>query len=526
MKRVAVIGAGPAGLMAAETLAGSAQVTVYDRMPSAGRKLLMAGRGGLNLTHGEPLEAFLARYRDAPELLRDAIRAFPPDALRAWSEALGQQTFVGSSGRVFPRAMKASPLLRAWLRRLDAAGVTFALRHHWVGWDDGRLSFETPGGPMATKADATVLALGGASWPRLGSDGGWADTLVRAGVAVAPLQPSNCGFLVAWSELFRRFAGQPLKRIALSLGTHVVRGEAVITATGLEGGAIYALSGPLRDAIAAHGEATLHVALRPDMNDLERRLAVAREKRSISTFLRKALSLSPAEIGLLQEVTHGKLSTLPPGRCASPAPRRSRARSRPRAACASTRSTRASCCALRRACSLPARCSTGKRRPAAICCRRVSLPASPPGAGRWSGCGRTAPSVRVDGRCNALPLAAQACAVAAQTTSPAPGATAWTKRGVSHHPTPACPPPASNIPVFQAARCAGRRHRKSSAFPPRDYPWRALVSRSSLGPTQPSGVLKRVSDRSIPAQTAFRRGLSRPAISCRTGPADVRMKSR
>jgi uncharacterized flavoprotein (TIGR03862 family) len=162
-----------------------------------------------------------------------------------------------------------------------------------------------------------VLALGGASWPRLGSDGGWADTLVRAGVAVAPLQPSNCGFLVAWSELFRRFAGQPLKRIALSLGTHVVRGEAVITATGLEGGAIYALSGPLRDAIAAHGEATLHVALRPDMNDLERRLAVAREKRSISTFLRKALSLSPAEIGLLQEVTHGKLSTLPPAALAA-----------------------------------------------------------------------------------------------------------------------------------------------------------------------------------------------------------------
>src|SRR5262245_29891998 len=217
MKRVAVIGAGPAGLMAAETLSdGGAQVTVYDRMPSVGRKLLMAGRGGLNLTHSEPLDAFLARYGDAPALLRDAIRAFPPDALRAWSEALGQQTFVGSSGRVFPRAMKASPLLRAWLRRLDAAGVRFALRHRWTGWDGAHLTCETSDGPAAIEADATVLALGGASWPRLGADGAWAGALAQAGVSVAPLQPSNCGFLVAWSDVFRRHAGQPLKRIALS----------------------------------------------------------------------------------------------------------------------------------------------------------------------------------------------------------------------------------------------------------------------------------------------------------------------
>ena len=285
-------------------------MTVYDRMPSAGRKLLMAGRGGLNLTHSEPLEAFLTRYGRA-DALRAAILAFPPDALRAWSEALGQETFVGSSGRVFPRAMKASPLLRAWLRRLDAAGVRFALRHHFVGWDDQRrLILQTPDGASRVEADATVLALGGASWPRLGSDGGWADILTRAGVAIAQLRPSNCGFLVAWSDLFLRFAGQPLKRIALSFGGHMARGEAIVTRTGLEGGAIYALTAPLREAIAAHGEAMLSIALRPDINDLERRLAVPRGKQSISTFLRKALSLSPAEIGLLQEATRGKLSPL------------------------------------------------------------------------------------------------------------------------------------------------------------------------------------------------------------------------
>ena len=310
MKRVAVIGAGPAGLMAAEVVAqGGAPVTVYDRMPSAGRKFLMAGRGGLNLTHGEPLESFLTRY-GAPEALRAAIRAFPPDALRAWSEALGQETFVGSSGRVFPRSMKASPLLRAWLRRLNAAGVRFALRHDWAGWDGRRLKFETPDGAITVEVDATVLALGGASWPRLGSDGGWAEALARAGVSLAPLRPSNCGFLAAWSDRFRRFAGQPLKRIALSFGGHTARGEAIITQAGLEGGAIYVLSPPLRDAIAADGEAVLTIALRPDINDLERRLDVPRGKQSISTFLRKALSLAPAEIGLLQEATRGKLARL------------------------------------------------------------------------------------------------------------------------------------------------------------------------------------------------------------------------
>src|SRR6266567_4592371 len=214
--QVAIIGAGPAGLMAAEVLAqGGARVTVYDAMPSAGRKLLMAGRGGLNLTHSEPLPQFLARYREAAPKLKAAIDAFPPDALRAWSGALGEPTFVGSSGRVFPKAFKTSPLLRAWLRRLDGAGVIFKLRHHWVGWDEhGDAMFDTPEARVGIQADAMVLALGGASWPRLGSDGGWVDILAKWGVALAPLRPANCGFVANWSEVFReRFEGQPLKRI-------------------------------------------------------------------------------------------------------------------------------------------------------------------------------------------------------------------------------------------------------------------------------------------------------------------------
>ncbi len=303
---VAVIGGGPAGLMAAEILsAGSARVTVYDRMPSVGRKFLLAGRGGLNLTHSEPLDRFLARYGTAAENLRAAIDSLPPDALRAWSDGLGQPTFVGSSGRVFPSAFKTSPLLRAWLRRLDAAGVSFKLRHRWTGWDDtGALAFATPDGPVTVRPDATLLALGGASWPRLGSDGGWADTLAGQGIEVAPLRPSNSGFIAEWSDHFReRFAGHPLKRIAVSFGGRDVRGEAIITRDGLEGGAVYAVSGPLRDAIDAWGPAVLMVALRPDMtlDALTTKLEAPRGKQSLSTFLRKAVNLSPAEIGLLHE---------------------------------------------------------------------------------------------------------------------------------------------------------------------------------------------------------------------------------
>jgi len=304
--QIAVIGAGPAGLMAAEVMAqGGAEVTVYDAMASAGRKFLMAGRGGLNLTHSEPLPAFLTRYGKAMPQLTAAIEAFPPDRLREWSEALGQPTFVGSSGRIFPKAMKASPLLRAWLRRLDAVGVQIKLRHRWTGWDDnGRLSFQTPAGPIAVDARATVLALGGASWPRLGSDGGWVDTLAAKGVTVSPLKPANCGFTVAWSEVFRdRFEGQPLKGAALSFGPHTLRGEAMITRSGIEGGAVYALSAGLRDAILGSGRATLHIALRPDLaaGDLIARLSSPRAKQSLTNWLRKAAQLSPLAIGLLQE---------------------------------------------------------------------------------------------------------------------------------------------------------------------------------------------------------------------------------
>src|SRR6266403_224034 len=308
---VAIIGGGPAGLMAAAVLAsGGAGVTVYDAMPSVGRKCLMAGRGGLNLTHSEALPEFLTRYGEAQPRLAPAIEAFPPAGLRAWSEALGQPTFIGSSGRVFPTAFKASPLLRAWLRRLDAMGVQLALRQRWTGWNDGeQLLFQTPDGKRVVDAHATVLALGGARWPRLGSNAAWVETLAARGVAISPLRPANCGFTVAWSEIFRdRFEGQPLKGIALSFGSHTVRGEVIITRAGLEGGAIYALSAVLREAIANAGKATLHVALRPDlqMQDLMAQLSRPRGRQSLSSFLRKAAHLSPVAIGLLQETAIAK----------------------------------------------------------------------------------------------------------------------------------------------------------------------------------------------------------------------------
>jgi uncharacterized flavoprotein (TIGR03862 family) len=309
---VAVIGAGPAGLMAAEVLARDRRaVILYERMPSLGRKFLLAGRGGLNLTHSEALPDFIARYGAAAPPLRQAIDAFPPAAVRAWCEGLGQDTFVGSSGRVFPKSFKTSPLLRAWLRRLAEAGVVVKLRHRWIGWDaQGGLQFETPEGGLSADADAVVLALGGASWPRLGSDGAWAEVLRKTGTAVTPLRPANCGFVAGWSDLFSgRFEGQPLKRVALSFGGQAVRGDAIVTRRGLEGGAIYALSAPLRDAIAADGEAVLRIALRPDLDpaDLQRQLQTPRKKQSLSTFLRKAVGLPPVAIGLLHEAAPGKL---------------------------------------------------------------------------------------------------------------------------------------------------------------------------------------------------------------------------
>ena len=277
-------------------------------MPSVGRKFLMAGRGGLNLTHSQAFEGFVGRYGEAAARLRPMLEAFPPSALVAWAEGLGQPTFVGSSGRVFPKALKASPLLRAWLARLATAGVEVRTRHEWLGWTaDGALRFRTTAGETTVTADATLLALGGASWPRLGADGGWTAILAGVGVPTTPLRPANMGFDIAWSPVMARFAGQPLKGVALRFDGQTVRGEAMVTARGLEGGALYALSAPLRDAIAASGAATLEIDLRPDAShaDLAARLAPPRGGQSLANHLRKALRLSPLETNLLREA-HGK----------------------------------------------------------------------------------------------------------------------------------------------------------------------------------------------------------------------------
>jgi uncharacterized flavoprotein (TIGR03862 family) len=303
---VAVIGAGPAGLFAAETLAqGGARPVVFDRMAAPLRKFLLAGRGGLNLTHSEPTDAFLARYAAARGHLAQALDAFPPTALRDWADGLGAETFVGSSGRVFPRAMKASPLARAWLKRLDGLGVELRPRHRWIGWSEsGSPRFETPDGQVAFSCDATILALGGASWPKLGADGSWVETLARGGVAVTPLAPSNCGFVADWSAHLReRHAGAPLKRIALEFEGKRARGEAMLTETGIEGGAVYALSGPLRDAIARDGQAILRIDLTPDLSqdELASRLDKPRGSKSFATWLKRALTLSPAAMALLRE---------------------------------------------------------------------------------------------------------------------------------------------------------------------------------------------------------------------------------
>jgi uncharacterized flavoprotein (TIGR03862 family) len=304
-KTAAVIGAGPAGLMAAEALsAGGVAVTVYDRMPSAGRKFLMAGRGGLNLTHSEHLDVFLARYGAASVHLRPALEAFPPPDLIDWANTLGADTFTGSSGRVFPNAMKASPLLRAWLDRLNRRKVQFRLRHDWRGWSDGALRFRTPAGDVADTHDVTVLALGGASWPRLGADGGWTTLLAENGVEVTPLRPANMGFNAHWSELFRaRFAGQPLKNVVLRSGHHTARGDAMITHYGIEGGAVYALSSVLREALAGANPITLDIDLRPDLSQQQivGRLSRARGKESLANYLRKSVGLSPMETNLLRE---------------------------------------------------------------------------------------------------------------------------------------------------------------------------------------------------------------------------------
>jgi uncharacterized flavoprotein (TIGR03862 family) len=304
-KTCVVVGAGPAGLMAAETMARTgARVVVHDASLSPARKFLLAGRGGLNLTHTEPMKRFLARYGAAADRLRAAIEAFPPDELRAWAADLGEPTFVGSSGRVFPKSFKATPLLRAWLKRLAALGVEFLPRSRFVGFAgvDGLRFLEAAGEETVTPA-AAVLALGGASWPRLGSDGGWVEAFRAAGIEVASLRPANCGFVVDWSPRIRvDFAGAPLKTIALTHAALHARGEAVVTATGLEGGAIYALSSSLRDAIDASGAAMLSIDFKPDVDETALAARLTRKAgQSTSTLLRKAAGLAPVAIAILRE---------------------------------------------------------------------------------------------------------------------------------------------------------------------------------------------------------------------------------
>ena len=289
--------------MAAETLlSGGCAVTVHERMPTFARRLLMAGIGGLNLTHSEPLPRFLGRYAGSVDV-EGAVRAMPPEAVAAWCESLGEPVFTGSSGRVFPRRMKASGLLRRWLSDLTAAGAALHARHDWTGWEGESLCFATPDGPLLTRPDATILALGGATWPKLGSDGSWVTPLAADGTQIAPLQPSNCGCLIDWSERFRdRWAGTPLKAIEVRCGEARSRGEAVVTRDGLEGGAIYAIGGALRGAMSGGSDATLSIDLKPDLTEaqLAQRLAKARRGDSLANRLRK-LRLAPVAAGLLRQ---------------------------------------------------------------------------------------------------------------------------------------------------------------------------------------------------------------------------------
>ncbi|MGX4643054.1 TIGR03862 family flavoprotein [Massilia sp. SYSU DXS3249] len=308
--RVAVIGGGPAGLMAAEVLAaGGVEVDVYDAMPSVARKFLLAGKGGMNITHSEPYPDFVARYGARSGAVGSWLEGFDPARVREWIHGLGIGTFVGSSGRVFPTDMKAAPLLRAWLHRLRESGVRFHMRHRWQGWQDGALRFATPEGGLDVRPDATILALGGASWARLGSDGAWVPLLAAQGVEVAPLQPANCGFDTDWSAHFsEKHAGAPLTTVAIEYegrdGSRARRkGQFVVTATGIEGSLVYALSAPLRDQVAARGSTTIWLDLVPDLSAERVSDEVTRPRgaRSLASHLQSRLGIKGVKAGLLRE---------------------------------------------------------------------------------------------------------------------------------------------------------------------------------------------------------------------------------
>jgi uncharacterized flavoprotein (TIGR03862 family) len=304
-KSIAIIGGGPAGLMAAEVLSqNGVQVDVYDSMPSLGRKFLMAGKSGLNLTHSEPYGKFIMRYGDKQNQIERHLKNFPPDDLRAWAAELGVETFVGTSGRVFPKEMKASPLLRAWLKRLQDGGVNFHTRHNWKGWQNDSLIFDSPEGEIKITPDATILALGGASWPKLGSRGEWTSWLEQAGVKVEPFRPSNCGFIVDWSKHFsEKFHGHPIKSVVLSFEDFKQQGEFIVTKTGVEGSLIYAASSRLRDALQSTGSAALSLDLMPDSSREKLIAALARPRgsRSMTSHIEKTIGLKGVKIGLLYE---------------------------------------------------------------------------------------------------------------------------------------------------------------------------------------------------------------------------------
>jgi len=305
-RKIIIIGAGPAGLMAAERLSEAGlSATIYDAMPTPARKFLMAGKSGLNITHSEPIDRLLTRYGTREAQLSRAVENFTPTTIRGWGEALGVETFVGSSGRVFPKAFKASPLLRAWLARLDGRGVTLMTRHRWQGWAaDGAHRFQSPDGDVTVAADGALFALGGPCWTRLGSDGAWTGAFERLGIPITPFRPANCGFDVNWSDHFtNRFEGEPVKNTVLSFGGQSVKGDFVVTRHGIEGSAVYSLSAPIRDKIESDGPVTLSLDLCPDRTEARLRDALARPrgKKSVATHLKRATGLTGVKAGLIRE---------------------------------------------------------------------------------------------------------------------------------------------------------------------------------------------------------------------------------